>query len=75
MNAPFRKIILQRQPPNLYLEDLEIWRIRLGLHAANTSIARASTCCIHSVIGVGCTPNCIASSATGLTPLDRDEGH
>ena len=40
-----------------------------GLAPPNTSAARASSCCFHSVIWVGCTLNCSANSAVVLSPF------
>ena len=51
------------------LEGLEIRRVCIGVASPNTSVARTSKCCFHSVICVGWTLNCSANSASVLSPL------
>jgi hypothetical protein len=62
--------MLQHKLPDLLVQKLEIRHANVDFVPPNTSSARASKRSIHSVIWVGCTPNCAANSASILLPLN-----
>src|SRR5574340_343538 len=69
MSAPSKKSFSSASCPIFSWRTLKSGASDVGLVPPNTSAARASNCCFHSVIWVGCTLNCSANSASVLSPL------